>query len=64
MTNREFIARLLTMPMDAPVLVGRYTPKLNTVYSGQPSVQVGYTKSPIQANNEILAAILAGGSNV
>lgn len=37
----------------------RYTPKLNTVYSDQSSVTVGYAKSPVQEHNDMLAAIAA-----
>ena len=41
-----------------------YTPRLNTVYSDQQSVQVGYAKSPIQTESELTNAIISLGGNV
>lgn len=44
--------------------VDEYTPRLNTVYSDQQSVQVGYAKSPIQTELELTNAIISLGGNV
>lgn len=41
-----------------------YTPRLNTVYSDQTSVQVGYPKSPIYSAQELTNAIISLGGNV
>lgn len=41
-----------------------YTPRLNTVYSDQQSVQVGYPKSPIATASELTNAIVSLGSNL
>lgn len=41
-----------------------YTPRLNTVYSDQTSVQVGYPKSPQATQNELTSAIVSLGGNV
>ena len=41
-----------------------YTPRLNTVYSDQQSVQVGYPKSPIQTELELTNAIISLGGNI
>ena len=44
--------------------VDEYTPRLNTVYSDQISVQVGYPKSPQATQNELTSAIVSLGGNV
>jgi hypothetical protein len=41
-----------------------YTPRLNTVYSDQQSVQVGYPKSPLVTASELTNAIISLGGNV
>lgn len=41
-----------------------YTPRTNTVYSDQVSVQVGYPKSPQATQNELTSAIVSLGGNV
>lgn len=41
-----------------------YTPRLNTVYSNQQSVQVGYPKSPQATATELTNAIISLGGNV
>lgn len=41
-----------------------YTPRLNTVYSDQTSVQVGYPKSPLATASELINAIISLGGNV
>lgn len=64
------LATPVEIPLTTPQILAltqsdKYTPKLNTVYSDQQSVSVGYAKSPIQEHNDITAAIIAaGGSNV
>lgn len=41
-----------------------YNPRINTVYSDQVSVQVGYPKSPQATQNELTSAIVSLGGNV
>lgn len=41
-----------------------YTPRLNTIYSDQQSVQVGYAKSPIYSESELTNAIISLGGNI
>lgn len=41
-----------------------YTPRINTVYSDQQSVQVGYPKSPQATAAELTNAIISLGGNV
>lgn len=41
-----------------------YAPRINTVYSDQTSVQVGYPKSPIATASELTNAIISLGSNL
>lgn len=41
-----------------------YTPRINTVYSDQVSVQVGYPKSPQATATELTNAIMSLGSNL
>jgi hypothetical protein len=41
-----------------------YTPRINTVYSDQTSVQVGYPKSPLATSTELTNAIVSLGGNV
>lgn len=41
-----------------------YTPRVNTVYSDQQSVQVGYPKSPLATSTELTNAIISLGSNL
>ena len=41
-----------------------YTPRINTVYSDQQSVQVGYPKSPLATSAELTNAIVSLGGNV
>lgn len=41
-----------------------YTPRINTVYSDQVSVQVGYPKSPLATATELTNAIISLGGNV
>jgi hypothetical protein len=51
------LPKILSLPQS-----DRYTPKLNTVCSGQGSVDVGYSKSPIQEHNDLTAAIIELGA--
>lgn len=44
--------------------VDKYTPRINTVYSDQQSVQVGYPKSPLATSTELTNAIISLGGNV
>lgn len=44
--------------------VDEYTPRLNTIYSDQQSVQVGYAKSPIYTESELTNAIISLGGNI
>jgi len=44
--------------------VDEYTPRINTVYSDQQSVQVGYPKSPLATSTELTNAIISLGGNV
>lgn len=41
-----------------------YAPRINTVYSDQQSVQMGYPKSPQAFQNELTSAIVSLGGNV
>ena len=41
-----------------------YTPCVNTVYSNQVSVQVGYPKSPLATSTELTNAIISLGGNI
>lgn len=41
-----------------------YTPRVNTVYSDQVSVQVGYPKSPLATSTELTNAIISLGGNL
>jgi len=41
-----------------------YIPRLNTVYSDQVSVQVGYPKSPLATSTELSNAIISLGGNI
>lgn len=42
----------------------KYTPRLNTIYSDQTSVQVGYVKSPIREEFELQQAIVGLGGDI
>lgn len=42
----------------------KYTPRINTIYTDVQSVQVGYVKSPIHSEYELVQAIVAQGGNV
>ena len=44
--------------------VDEYTPRINTVYSDQTSIQVGYPKSPIYSAQELTNAIISLGGNI
>lgn len=41
-----------------------YTPRINTVYSDQASVQVGYPKSPLATSAELTNVIVSLGGNI
>jgi hypothetical protein len=41
-----------------------YTPRINTVYSDQQSVQVGYPKSPLATATELTNAIISLGGEI
>ena len=56
--------QLSPVQISALAQADKYTPRLNTVYSDQQAVQVGYVKSPIRDEYELQQAVIAQGGNV
>jgi hypothetical protein len=72
-SNPTFICVKRTEPITVPITPTQiyslsqpdpYTPRINTVYSDQTSVQVGYPKSPQATAAELTNAIISLGSNL
>lgn len=59
-----YTVQLSPVQISALAQTDKFTPKLNTVYSNQSAVQVGYVKSPIREEYELTQAIVAQGGNI
>lgn len=59
-----YTVQLDPVQISALAQADKYTPRLNTVYSDQEAVQVGYVKSPIREEYELTQAIVAQGGNI
>ena len=55
---------LTPLQLSTLAQAGKYTPRLNTIYTDASSVQVGYVKSPIREEYELQQAIVGLGGNV
>jgi hypothetical protein len=56
--------QLTPTSISALAQTDKYTPRLNTIYSDQQAVQVGYVKSPIREEFELQQAIVGQGGNI
>ena len=72
-SHPTFLVYILATPYTVPLTplqiyslsqLNPYTPRLNTVYSDQVSVQVGYPKSPLATSTELTNAIVSLGGNL
>ena len=59
-----FTVQLTPVQISALAQADKYTPRLNTIYSDQQTVQINYIKSPIREEYELTQAIVAQGGNV
>ena len=62
--STPYTVQLSPVQISALLQQDKYTPRLNTVYSDQSAVQVGYVKSPIRNEFELQQAVTALGGNV
>lgn len=59
-----YTVQLSPLALSALAQTDKYTPCLNTVYSDQQAVQVGYIKSPIRNEFELQQAVVGLGGNI
>lgn len=59
-----YTVQLSPVQISALAQTDKYTPRINTVYSDQQAVQVGYVKSPVRNEFELQQAVVGLGGNI